>query len=77
MMYEITSIKAVAECAGEKEVQEALLIHEIKDEFCNGDCILFGYSEDELTTDEEIKIALTNNTPVSDWTYENGIFYAH
>lgn len=77
MMFEITTIKAIAECAGESEVQDALLIHEINDEFHNGDCILFGYSADELTSDEEIAEALINNTPISDWSIENGIYIAH
>ena len=77
MKFEINTIKAIAECAGESEVQEALLIHEKNDEFHNGDCILFGYSADELTSDEEVADALFNNTPETYWTVEDGIYYVH
>lgn len=77
MMYEITTIKAIAECANETEIQDAILIHENNDEFSNGDCILFGYSADELEADEDITDALINNTPCTDFTIDNkGVYHA-
>lgn len=78
MMYEITTIKAIAECAEELIIQDALLIHEVKDEFGNGDCILFGYTKDELISDEDVQDALMNNTPISDWTIDkNNVYHAY
>lgn len=65
--FEITSAKAKVE--GENEIVECVLIHEIKDEFRDGDCILFNYTIDELTTDEEIEYAISNNYVESCFKY--------
>lgn len=77
MMYEITTIKAIAECAGEPEIQDALLIHNTNEEFNDGDCILFGYTADEFEADEDITEALINNTPCTAWTVDGeGVYHA-
>lgn len=77
MMYTITNIKAIAESANDTEIQNALLVHLNKDPFNDGDCILFGYSADELKNDSDITDALANSTPISDYTMdENGIYHA-
>lgn len=74
MMYEITNIKAVA--TGDIVVQDALLIHATNDDHHDGDCILYGYTADELISDDDIAEALINNTPDTDWTIYNGVYYA-
>lgn len=72
--YELTEIKAIAANAGDTEVQDAILIHLTNDEFHGGDCVLFGYSLDELETDEDIETALNNEYTSSCFAVENGIY---
>lgn len=50
---EFTTIKAIAAVDSANDVQDALLMHDIEDEFCDGDCIVFGYEmpEDEADVD--------------------------
>lgn len=76
-IYELTEVKAIAECAGDTEVQDALLIHEMKDEFCDGDCILYGYTLDDFDGEDEITDALISGAPESAFEInEDGIYHA-
>lgn len=76
-IYEITDIKAIAECAGDTELQNAVLVHEIKDKFNDGDCIIFGYSSADFENDSDVLTALQNETPESDFTIDkHGIYHA-
>lgn len=76
-IYEITDIQAIAECAGDTELQNAVLVHEIKDKFNDGDCILFGYSSADFENDSDVLAALQNETPESDFTIDkHGIYHA-
>lgn len=76
-IYEITDIQAIAECAGDTEPQNAVLVHEIKDKFKNGDCILFGYSATDFENDSDVLTALQNETPENDFTIDkHGIYHA-
>lgn len=76
-LYTLTAVKAIAESAGDTEVQDAIRVHLNSDEFGDGDCILYGYSMDEFTCDEDITDALTNNSPETYFTIdENGIYHA-
>ena len=77
MMYTLTLIKAIAECAGDTESQDAIIVHLNSDEFGDGDSILFGYSLDDLTTDEEITDAIINTTPCTYWEIDDsGVYHA-
>jgi hypothetical protein len=76
-IYEITDIKAIAECAGDTEPQNSVLVHEKADKFRNGDCILFGYSSGDFENDSDVLTALQNETPESDFTIDKrGIYHA-
>lgn len=68
--YELMSIRAIAECAGDTEAQDSVLVHEIADKFRNGDCILFGYSSEDFEDDADVLAALQNESPVSDFTID-------
>lgn len=75
-IYEIMNIRAVAECAGDTECQDAVLVHEVTDKFRNGDCILFGYSSEDFEDDADVLAALQNESPVSDFTIDDcGIYH--
>lgn len=76
-IYETTDIKAVAECAGDTETQNAVLVHEKADKFGNGDCILFGYLSEDLKNDSDVLAALQSETPESNFSIdESGIYHA-
>ena len=75
--YRLTAVNAIAESAGEFTSQEAILVHLLKDENKDGDCILFGYDIWEFDTDEDITDALQANTPISAFTIrEDGTYIA-
>lgn len=80
--YEIENIKAVAECDALDEVQDALFVSSVNDEFGDGDCILFGWMEeyfeeyDENEREERLIEALQDEYPTSDYCEINGIYYA-
>ncbi len=76
-IYEVTNIRAIAECAGDTESQDAVLVHEIADRFHDGDCIIFGYSAENFRDDSDVLAALQNESPISDFTMdEHGIYHA-
>ena len=76
-IYEITDIHAIAECAGDTEPQNSVLVHEKADKFRNGDCIIFGYSSADFENDSDVLTALQNETPESDFTIDkHGIYHA-
>ena len=77
--YRLTAVKAIAKSAGDpdSEIQDAILIHTLKDPFKDSDCILFGYDIWEFDTDEEITDALQANTPSTAFTIrEDGTYIA-
>ena len=77
ILYTLTLIKAIAECAGDTDIQDAILVHLNDDEFKDGDCILFGYSINDFENDSDITEALINNAPISAYTIDhNGIYHA-
>lgn len=51
--YEFKECKAVAIEAGDADAQNALFCHKLDDEFCDGDCVIFGYELPESVEDVE------------------------
>jgi len=45
--FEISTCTAIAIEAEDAERQPALFIHNVNDEFCDGDCVVFGYAMPE------------------------------
>lgn len=74
--FTLTAINAIA--AYDTEVQEAILVHENSYEFNDQDVIIFGYSMDELTTDDEVEDVLLNETcPTYASIREDGVYLAN
>lgn len=79
--YEITNIKAVAECDAIDEVQNALFVNSVNDELGDGNCLLFNWTEEdfeeynEYEREERLVEALQSEHPTSDYCEVNGIYY--
>ena len=74
--FTLTAINAIT--AFDTEIQEAILVHENSYEFNDQDVIIFGYSMNELTTDEEVEEVLTNETcPTYSSIREDGVYLAN
>ena len=73
--YTLTAIKAVAH--GDTEVQDAILVHENTYAFNDQDVIIFGYSMDEFTTDEEVEMVLDDDYCPTWFSHEDDVYYAN
>ena len=74
--FTLTAINAIA--AYDTEIQEAILVHENSYEFNDQDVIIFGYSMNELTTDEEVEEVLANETcPTYSSIREDSVYIAN
>ena len=74
--FTLTAINAIT--AYDTEIQEAILVHENSYEFNDQDVIIFGYSMNELTTDEEVEEVLANETcPTYSSIREDGVYLAN
>jgi len=68
-----TTVSAIY--GGETETQTALLIHDMADTDCNGDCIVTGY---ELPKDaDDAQNILADTALTSDWTLDGGTGIYH
>lgn len=76
--YELTEIKAIAACEREEGiVQDAILCHQLNDEFSDGDCIIFGYSISYFETEEEVEDVLKYDTCSTFSEVEGGAYLAN